>query len=417
MTTCGRDVSAAITGWAWRTPLGIRVGEVTTRLLAGERAARDNPWASAGSYACTLAAPILGEPRTPRHRRFLRRLGLFAVDAAMEALAHSGVQGTDRLGLFSGVGGLRVPWNELMPALADQRPDGAQAWDRGLKLLHPFFMLQHLSNNAHALIAADAGARGEGVTFGGANAGAQALCAAVRAIEAGTVDAALVVAYDSLIEPETVVEFAERGAAARVGLPLLASPYDRRSDGIVPGEAAAALVLEPGDRAGSRALAYVDAAEAADGTAGAPRAETIAHAVLRVARGRAEGSVNPHGERSSQARIDPRLEMVIDGAAQARPELDLAEREALAAIFDEGAALLAIASATGCLGAATALVQAISLTSALHAGRLPPIAGLRDPAPGPLSLVTRGQSTRARAAIGLGTGAPGLCSAVRVELP
>lgn len=409
MTARGRD-EAAITGWAWRTPLGSTVDEVTTRLLAGERAARDNPWA--GAYACTLAAPIPGDPKTLRHRKFLRRLGLFAVDAAMEALAHAGlVEGplrssdpavappaSSRLGLFSGVGGLRAHWNELMPALEGQRDEGSGAWDRGLRLLHPFFMLQHLSNNAHALIAADVGARGEGVTFGGASAGAQALCAAARAIEAEAVDAALVVVYDSLIEPETVVELAERGAATPAGLPLLASPYDARADGIVPGEAACAVVLEPRGRAGSRALVYVDAADAADGTPGAVRAETIGHVVARVSRGRG-------------------LDLIIDGAAQAKPDLDLAEREALAAILDERATLLSIASATGYLGAATSLVQVIALGSALRGGRLPPIAGLAEPARGPFVLAATARDTRARSAIGISAGAPGLCGAVRVELP
>jgi hypothetical protein len=182
----------------------------------------------------------------------------------------------------------------------------------------------------------------------------------------------------------------------------------------VPGEAASAIVLEPRGRAGSRALVYLDAADAADGTAGAVSAETIAHVVARVARAGGEGRPSrrpgPRFERVGDERV-------IDGAAQARPDLDAAEREALAEILDERAALLSIASATGYLGAATSLVQAIGLASALRAGRLPPIAGLREPAPGPFSPVTSAQETRARSAIGVSAGAPGLCGAIRVELP
>ena len=90
----------------------------------------------------------------------------------------------------------------MLPALSRQSPDGAGAWQRGFQLLHPFWMLQNLSNNAQALAAQALGARGDGLTLGGANAGAQALAAAARALAAGAIDAAVVVGYDTLLEPE-----------------------------------------------------------------------------------------------------------------------------------------------------------------------------------------------------------------------
>src|SRR5262245_19460213 len=140
-------------------------------------------------------------------------MGGFALEVAREAAAHAQVAAAgDRLGLFFGYGGLRAHWNDMMPALAHQNPDGDGAWERGLTLLHPFWMLQHLSNNAHALSAEELGARGDGLLLAGANAGAQALAAASRALLAGSVDAAIVVAYDTLLEPETLIELANRGA-------------------------------------------------------------------------------------------------------------------------------------------------------------------------------------------------------------
>src|SRR5204862_2601439 len=63
--------------------------------------------------------------------------------------------------------------------------------------------------------------------------GAQAIAAAIRALHdvdangTAPIDAALVVAYDSLLEPETLVELAARDNGAE----------------FVPGEAAAAIVL------------------------------------------------------------------------------------------------------------------------------------------------------------------------------
>src|SRR5262245_44968698 len=175
-------MSAAVTGWAARTPLGGSIEQLTRRLLAGERAAQRNPRFPSDAYACRLAAPIPEDPRPSPHSRILRRIGLLALEVGHEALADAGCKGGPRLGLFSAMGGLRAHWDDIMPALAGQRPDLSDSWNRGFKNLHPFWMLQHLSNNAHALLAQDTGARGDGVTFSGSNAGAQALAAAERAL-------------------------------------------------------------------------------------------------------------------------------------------------------------------------------------------------------------------------------------------
>jgi 3-oxoacyl-(acyl-carrier-protein) synthase len=418
-------VSAAILGWAWRTPLGASIDRVVGSLLAGERAARPNERFPVESYACRLAAPIGGDPASSPHRRFLDRLGLFGVEVAMEALAmaearasgdptptppqggarNGGEQRAERnpgslararIGLFCGVGGLRVRWGEILPALAAQRPDGEDAWERGLRRLHPFWMLKHLSNNAHALISVEARVLGEGATFGGATAGAQAIAAAARALDDGAIDRALVVAYDALIDPEALVELAERGVVTRDPLERLRAPYDARAAGVVPGEAAAALVLaRAADTPG--AFAIVDAAGGADGNEGEPDAALLAGTAARLL-----------GSRGPAA--------IVDGAARARPDHDAAERAALARVVGEEAPLVAIAAATGALGAATAMVQAIALAEVLRRGALPPIAGIERPAAGPLRPIAAPEPTRARAAIGLSSGAPGLAAAVRVEV-
>src|SRR5262249_1338391 len=152
------------------------------------------------------------------------------------------------------------------------------AWERGLRLLHPFWMLHHLSNNAHALLSIDAGARGEGATYGGANAGAQALEAATRALDDGAVGTALAVAYHSLVAPETLVDLAPRGAVGT------GAPYEEDARGFVPGEAAAALVLER-QAGGGLAAVRLRAATAADGSSGPPAAATLAAAARAASAG------------------------------------------------------------------------------------------------------------------------------------
>jgi 3-oxoacyl-(acyl-carrier-protein) synthase len=383
--------AAAITGVALRTPLGNDLQRAADRLLAGERAACRNTRFPVDSYECQWAAPVAGEPAPTKHKRFLRRMGLFAIEAATEALAQSGLKGGPRLGLFCGYGGLRAHWNDMMAGLAGQRPDGVGAWERGLKDIHPFWMLKHLSNNAHALLAADIGARGEGVTFGGANAAAQAIASATRALAAGAVDAAVVVAYDSFLEPETLVEQAARGALVKSDAPM--APYDRGACGAIPGEAAAAIVLERD--AGDRAWATIAAAAGADGNRGEPAVATIESVVRRVF---------AH-------------QSIIDGAGRATPPLDDAERAAIARVTGSGARLICTVAATGQTGGAGPLVRAMLVAECLRRGTLPPIAGLRRANEGPLIPVIEHQSTSLKEAIVVHTGAPGLASAVRVEVP
>ncbi len=341
----------AVTGWSLRTPLGVSIDEVLARLAAGERAAAPNPRFDATSYPCTLAAVIPGQPGKTRHARFVRRMGLWGMQAASDAITQAEVIGGDRTGVFCGYGGLRAHWEDILGPLERQRPDAAGAWEAGLRLLHPFWMLQHLSNNAHALLATDLGARGEGVTLGGANAGAQALAAAVAALHAGTVDVALVLAYDSLVEPEMVLELGMRAEAA----------------GVVPGEAAAALVLERVDDAGRRALVRLSAADGADGAHGWPAPRTL----VRVARGLGAAEL-------------PELPELIDGAG-------VGDERAVHAELAAGASSSSMQHQLGLLGGAAALVQAIVLGSWLRAGR-------------------------ARSALGLSAGAPGLAGAVHVSL-
>jgi 3-oxoacyl-(acyl-carrier-protein) synthase len=404
---------AAIKGCAWRTPLGSDIDTVTRRLLAGERAARPNPRFDASQYACTLAAAIDSAPGQARARRYLRRMGLFACDVAHEALAASGISvgvgvgigvssgvGTgdgprvapERIGLFFGYGGLRAHWDDLMPAFEQQRADAHEVWQRGLTLLHPFWMLQHLSNNAHAIAAQELQARGDGATYGGANAGVQALSAAIRALALGVVDVALVVAYDTLNEPEMLVELAARGVLTPAGTGAqVAAPYAHDAAGFVPGEAAAALVLQRPEAGG---IAYVQAKDAADGSLDEAQVSTLA---------RLAHSLAQSGD-------------WFDGAGLALGGFDMQERSALSQLAGADAPLCCTLSAMGQLGAANSIVQAIAMSALLQRQMLAPVAGLQQANTGPLRPQMQAQASNARGALALAAGAPGLAGVVRVAL-
>jgi 3-oxoacyl-(acyl-carrier-protein) synthase len=360
-------IGASVLSWSLRTSLGTTIDEVLARVLAGERGAGGARGLAEGS----------------RHDRFLPRLPLLALEAAHEAARAAGITGGDRVGVFAGVGGLRVSWSELAPVLHEQRDDGAGAWARGLCRMHPFWMLRNLSNNGHALLAADLAARGEGATFGGATAGVQAIASAVRSLAAETIDVAIVVAYDTLLAPAVGADVHVSGV-----------PYGEETGGLAPGEAAAALVLARG----GRAIARIQAASTADGEPDEPLAQTLARAAARVV--------------DRERRAGP---IVIDGAARARAGLDHAEREALATLVEVRTPLVATAGAFGALGAATGLVQAIVMGELLRRGVLPPIAALARPALGPFRPILAAEAAQTRLAVCLSTGAPGLAAALAVE--
>lgn len=390
---------AAITGFSLRTPLGSDVATVAERLLSGERAATENAHFDARSYPCRLASTLPAPPRPSKHRKFVKRMGLFGMEVGAEALARSAAPAKGaRLGLYCGYGGLRAHWDDLMPVLERQEGDAqaTDAWARGFSELHPFWMLFHLSNNAHALLSIDLGARGDGTTTAGSNAGAQSIFSAAFALASGTVDAALVFVYDSLVEPETILSLGMAGAATKAHEPRgIVAPYADGASGFVPGEAAAAVVLERPEDAKDRALAYVSAAVTADGAEGFPAMKALSRVLGSVCQGDA----------------------VVDGAALADPARDAEERAALADLLGPNAALLATSAGTGHLGGAAAVVQSILLAHFLGKGALPPIAGLDRPTAGPLRPLVRAEATTAKSAVALSAGMPGLAAAIRVEVP
>jgi 3-oxoacyl-(acyl-carrier-protein) synthase len=464
-------LTAAIVGRAWRTPLGNTIDSAMARLYAGERAAMTDP---RGAYACTTIAPIRDEPARTRNSRFLRRMGLFGLEVAIEALAASGVAGGARTGLFSGVGGLRAHWDDMIAGFANQRDDGERMWERGLCNVHPYWMLRHLSNNVHALASAELDLRGEGATFGGANGGAQAIAAAIRALHDGAIDAAVVVAYDSLLEPETLVELAARGGATRASLDALVAPYAPGANGFVPGEAAAALVLVR-ERAGAPTIAVRDAAgpdalarcialatsDATGDATGAPAGDATRGSTSDLGHlggasasdlGHLEGASastsdlgHVHGASTSDlGHLDGASPWTsdlghldgastsdlghldgastsdlghLDGASPSTSDLGIIDGAALASPDHDRAERAALPASAILTATTAAMGQLGAATAIVQAIALVEMLRARTAAPIAGHPDGRTTAVRARAALGLSAGAPALAAATRVEVP
>jgi len=372
-------MSVVVIAQAWRTAAGHVVDDVMEQLWTGTPAHH-----RAQGLPVNVVGSVEGSPPAARTDRFVRRMGAWCLHAAQEAWMTSGIRAGERAGVYLGYGGVRAHWDDLMPALQHQTDGVTLLWERGLRTLHPYWMLNNLSNNVHALAAQALGITGEGMTTGGANAGAVALCQAIRALETRAVDAALVMAHDSLVAPEVVLDMCGRGILNTSA--DVAGPYDVASAGGVAGEAAAALVLvrQEDAPAGMRVQGVTSA------VAGEPH-EGIARLLQRL----------------------PTHRDVVDGMGAAQRLTDDGERAALGG----SSPLTSLQSLLGNTGAASALLQVIAVGQSLRLGRLMPVAKLRNVAPGPLRPVVKAAAFTGRSALCLSSGSPGLVSAIHLEVP
>lgn len=165
-----------------------------------------------------------------RTERLLGPLAALAV--AVARVAATGLPAGERTGVFLATGGLRAHWDDLGPAMAEQAADAQAAWARGLRRLHPLWMLRYLSNGVQAAIADELGLLGDGTTVTGAASAASAVVAATAAIACMAIDHALIVAVDDLTTPEVAVELAARRPAAIPGYGVAAIALGRGPAGV-----------------------------------------------------------------------------------------------------------------------------------------------------------------------------------------
>ena len=295
------------------TPLGDLEAtlEVITRGTIGE--ARD-------PQTGLIMARLTAKPTSARRARLVGPLPVLALELA-QTIASDLPRGA-RTGVFVATGGLRAQWDELAPAMAEQVADGTAAWARGLSRMHPLWMLRYLPNAAHAIIAAELGAIGDGATFAGPASAASALCAAQAAFEAHAIDHAIIVALDDVTADEVAIELASR------------------KPGVIPGAGAAVLVVARTD-AHAAGFAAAHSAAPAAAPVGADADDSP-----RAGQQRAVGRCPIHVEASDG--VDPEHAEPSSAAIRGvRDRLGRADRDVSFARF------------TGWLGAATLLVDAI----------------------------------------------------------
>jgi 3-oxoacyl-[acyl-carrier-protein] synthase II len=233
-------------------------------------------------------------------------------------------------------------------------------------------------------------------TTSGCNSGLDALGQALRMIQAGAVDAMLVVGSDCELVPELLAALNASGSlTVRYNdTPGRASrPFDRGRDGNVVGEGAAALLLEAGPHARARrARVYARLAGYRVCSAGQNRqySHDSPDLDLRPSVRALRGALDEAGWQPAEVDL-------VSANGSSSVIYDRLEALALAEVFGEAFPQVRVHSLKSMLGqhgAGSSALQAVAACLTLRRGTIPPTINHEDPDPacGPIRVVTEAET-------------------------
>ena len=242
-----------ITGTGIVAPTGNNTQEAWQQAISGQSGIskislfdpKDLPVQIAGEVKDLDAADFLD----PKEVKRTSRVVLFAIAAAQEAMAASGIAdkiAAEKMGCSIGVG---------MGALYDIEQNTHTLQQRGHKRISPFFIPYAIPNMAAGVVSITHKLKGPNIcTTTACASGTHAIGEAFRYIQDGYATAMLAGGAESTISPLGIASFnALKALTKNNDDPLGAScPFDRKRDGFVMGEGAGLLVLEELEHAKKR---------------------------------------------------------------------------------------------------------------------------------------------------------------------
>ena len=370
-----------ITGLGAVTPVGSTVPDAWDALIGGEsgvaRLERFDP--EEAGIRVPLAAEVRGfdpDSALPNDKalRHADRNVQYGLASSLEALTDSGLEITednrDRVGVIFGSGGggmeLVIHWEQVLQA-------------RGPRRVSPFAMPNLIADAASGHISIATGAAGPNYSPTSACAtGANAVADGMLHIGAGRADALIVGGSEAIILPLFHACFERMGVLAAPDEPLAAScrPYDLHRNGFVPGEGAAALVIEELEHARARG-AHIYAEVIGGGSA------NDAHDMAQPD-GDGLGLIVSVEQALNQSGINPAEVGYISTHGTATKLGDQVETTAIKRLFGGHADDLAISSikpATGHMMGASGALEVIVCALALDRGVAPPTLNYETPDP------------------------------------
>jgi len=368
-----------VTGLGVVSPLGNDLETFWSQLLAGQCGVDKIRSFDASGFDTQIAAEVKNFDPTPafpspKEIRRTDRFSQFGVYAGWQALRDSGMDLTqvnrDEVGVFfgSGIGGLQTTAEQHKILL-----------ERGPGRLSPFMIPMLILNMASGLFSMYYKLRGPNfATCSACATSSHAIGEAWRTIKMGDAQIIYAGGAEATIVPIGIGGFcAMRAMSTRNDQPKRASrPFDKERDGFVMGEGAGVLVLEELEHAKKRGariycemVGYGNTADANHVTAPAPEGEGAARCMRMALR---------------NAQLNPEDISYINAHGTSTPQGDIAETQAIKAVFGAHARKLAVSSTKGAtghmLGAAGGVEMAIC-AKAIQTGTVPPTINYEVPDP------------------------------------
>lgn len=355
----------AVSGMGVRCPLGHSPDKAFERARAGLSGVRRLTGDTAQRLTQALAAPadFVTASDTPQ-ARMLDRFSQLALAAAAQAVAGSqgALDGVDlsRAGVFIGTGmGGTLSMDSGYQTLYGEQSDR----------IRPFTVLMGMHNAAAAWIGIEHGLRGPNLTYSTAcSSSAVAIGEAWRRVASGELDVALAGGSEAPLSCGSMMawEALHTVATADAQEPSASCrPFSKNRSGMVLGEGAALLVLEPWERAQARgATVYGEVLGCG-----------LSNEAVHITRPGVEGQAAALRAALQSAGLVPEQVDAINAHGTGTQANDSTETAALRAVFGRHAERLPISATKAVhghlLGAAGALECVLSFMAMRHAVALP----------------------------------------------
>ena len=358
----------AVTGLGLVTPVRVGRQDGWERLLAGRSGFAPVESFDTRAFSVHLGAEVRGFDPSPWVRRQqageLGRASLLAIAAARQALEDAGL---DPEAMEPERAGVAMGTTSGEPREVERFDDRYLAGE--LDQVGPEFIGLYPCHMIAVHVARE-------LSFAGVNtmiptacaAGNYAIAHAVDVLRAGRADVMLAGGADAFSRI-TYTGFARLGAIA----PERCQPFDRHRKGMIPGEGAAVLVLEPLDRALARG-ARIYAEMAGYGLSCDAHHMTAAHP-------EGEGAVRAMSRALADAGVAPEEVSYISAHGTGTLTNDRLETIAVKAVFGAGTRV-PISSGKSMLGhtmGAASAIEAAVCALAVANDEIPPTMGLEDP--------------------------------------
>jgi len=368
-----------VTGLGIVSPVGIGLAASWDSIVHGRsgiaRVTRIDPEAYASQIAGEVKGFDVGQYLPVKEARKMELFIHYGLAASMEAMEDSGLKITpeiaERVGVSigSGIGGL--------PGIESEH---SVVTESGPRRISPFFIPRCIVNMVSGHVSILYGAKGPNIAMATAcSTATHSIGDAARLIEYGDADVMIAGGAEAAISPLGLGGFsAARALSTRNDVPEKASrPWDEGRDGFVLAEGAGILILEElefAQRRGAKIYAeLVGYGMSAD-----------AYHMTQPASG-GEGAVRCMQVALRNAGLPADAVDYINAHGTSTPLGDLAETEAVKAVFGEHSKRLAMSSTksmTGHLLGAAGGIEAVFTTLAIHNGILPPTINLEQPSEG-----------------------------------